>query len=156
MNDARPRWRRPRFWVAWGLFVTCATAVLWLGSADFGAPQTAGIIGPLLEWLFPDLTPIERWHLHVRIRKLAHSFEYGVLALLAFRAVYVTLEPMIARIVALALLLVLLVAAIDESRQVLLPNRTGSVWDVGLDLLGAGIVLCFLFWWQRRREVGTA
>jgi len=148
----RPRWHRPRFWIAWGLFLACATGVLWLGSEDFGANYTAGYLGPLLEWLFPDKSALDRYYLHIRIRKLAHSSEYGLLALLAFRAVFVSLETLIARIVGLALLLVLLVAAIDESRQVLLPNRTGSIWDVGLDLLGAVIVLGFLFWWQRRRE----
>lgn len=156
MRDRRARWRQPGFWIAWGGFFACATLVLWLGSDDFGASHTAGYLGPLLEWLFPDLSTSERRLLHVRVRKLAHSFEYGLLALLAFRAVYVSLETVIARMLALALLLVLLVAAIDESRQVLLPNRTGSVWDVGLDLLGALVVLCFLFWWQRRREIGTA
>jgi VanZ family protein len=152
VSDPRPRWRRPRFWLAWGAFVAFAGVVLWLGSGDFGADHTAGYLGPLLEWLFPDMPARDRWLLHVRIRKLAHSVEYGVLALLAFRAVFVSLDAVIARIIAWALALVLLVAAVDESRQVLLPNRTGSAWDVGLDLLGAVIVLSLLFWWQRRRE----
>lgn len=151
-----PRWRRPRFWIAWGLFFACAAGVLWLGSEDFGASYTAGYLGPLLEWLFPDKSALDRYYLHIRIRKLAHSSEYGLLALLAFRAVFVSLETVIARIAGLALILVLLVAAIDESRQVFLPSRTGSIWDVGRDLLGALIVLGFLFWWQRRRETRTA
>ncbi|MGH0030594.1 MAG: VanZ family protein [Myxococcota bacterium] len=146
----RERLRRPRFWIAWGLFVGFAGMVLWLGGSHFSANHTAGYLGPLLQWLFPDMSAIDRYHLHVRTRKLAHSVEYGVLALLAFRAVYVSMEAVLVRIAGLAMVLVLLVAAIDESRQAFSPTRTGSVWDVGLDLLGAVLVLGFVLWWRRR------
>jgi len=137
----RARWREPRVMIAWLLFAACAGAVLYLGSSDFSAAHTHGILGPLITWLFPDWTANDRYLLHLRVRKLAHSFEYGVLALLAFHAVFVSLETLIARITALALLLVLSVAATDELRQTFLATRTGSFGDVALDLLGAAIGL---------------
>ena len=151
-DRSQPLWRQPRFLLAWTLFVACAALVLWLGGSDFSASHTAGYLGPLLQWLFPDMEAIDRYHLHVRIRKLAHSVEYGLLALLAFRAVYVSLEAVLARIAGLALVLVLLVAAIDESRQAFSATRTGSVWDVALDLLGAVVVLGLIVFWRRRSE----
>jgi VanZ family protein len=127
--------------VAWLLFAACAGGVLYLGGTDFSADKTHGILGPLIGWLFPDWTANDRYLLHLRVRKLAHSFEYGVLALAAFHAVFVSLETLIARITAIALLLVLSVAATDELRQSLLATRTGALGDVARDLLGAVIGL---------------
>jgi VanZ family protein len=127
--------------LAWLLFAGCAAGVLYLGGTDWGAPQTHGILGPLIEWLFPDWTADQRYLFHLRVRKLAHPIEYGVLALAAFHAVFVTLETLIARITALALLLVLSVAATDEWRQSFLATRTGSFRDVALDLVGAAVGL---------------
>lgn len=63
------------------------------------------------------------------IRKLAHVVEYAILALLTFRADR-------RRIVVLAVALV--VATIDETRQGLFTTaRSGSPWDVLLDVAGA-------------------
>ncbi len=130
--------------VAWLLVAGSAGLVLYLGSDDFSMTATSGMLGPILEWLFPDWTALDRWHLHVRIRKLAHSGEYGFLALLAFNAVFVSLDTLLARIAALALLLVWGVAAIDELRQAYSQHRTGSFGDVALDLLGALVVLALI------------
>ncbi len=138
--------------VAWLLFAGCAGLVLYLGSDDFSLSATQGLLGPILDWLFPDWTALDRWHLHVRIRKLAHPVEYGVLALLAFNAVFVSLETLLARIAALALLLVWSVAATDELRQAYSQNRTGSFGDVALDVLGALVVLALIVLVRRRLD----
>ncbi len=100
------RHSRGRAALAWLLFAGCAGLVLYLGSDDFSMSATSGMLGPIIDWLFPDWTAIDRWHLHVRMHKLAHSAEYGVLALLAFNAVFASLDTILARIAALALLLV--------------------------------------------------
>jgi VanZ family protein len=156
----RSRWRERRVVVAWLLFAACAGGVLYLGGTDFSATQTHGILGPLINWLFPDWTADERYLFHLRVRKLAHPLEYGVLALVAFHAVFVTLETLIARITALALLLVLSVAATDELRQSFLATRTGAIGDVALDLLGAGVGLALAVAMRlhlgRRAARGTA
>lgn len=153
---ARPRWRQPRVVVAWLMFVACACSVLYLGSPEFSAAHTRGIIGPLLLWLFPDMSAADRWQLHNSLRELAHPVEYAVLALLAFRAVFVSLETLLARLIALSLLLVLAVAATDEVRQSFTPTRTGTIWDVGSDLLGAGIALGLVALVLRRRSRASA
>jgi VanZ family protein len=41
-------------------------------------------------------------------------------------------------------------AAMDEARQHFVPNRTGSAWDVLLDLSGAATFLLVLAIWERR------
>lgn len=145
---------RGRLWAAWLLFAAGALLVLFFGSDDFSAAYTGKWLGPLIEWLFPDWTAAERWKLHYQLRTLAHPIEYGVLSLLAFHAVFVSLETLLARIAALALLLVLAVAALDEVRQGYSATRTGSIWDVSLDLVGActGLALAVLLIWRRDRK----
>lgn len=150
--SSRPRWRRPRVVIAWLLFAACAGLVLFLGSDDFSVSRTGGIFGPIIDWLFPDWTALDRWKLHYRMRKFAHSFEYGVLALLAFNAVFVTLETLLARVAAISLLLVLAVAAMDELRQSFSDARTGALGDVGFDLLGALVALAIAVLLARRRD----
>lgn len=138
MKTRRPL---PRVLIAWLLFFAFSGFVLFLGSERFSHTTTVSLLGPLIDWLFPDWSRLERWQLHFRLRKLAHPTEYALLALLAFHAVFVTLETLLARITALALLLVLAVAATDELRQAFLQTRTGSLLDVALDLSGALVAL---------------
>ncbi len=147
-------WRhsKARAAVAWLLFAGCAGLVLFLGSDDFSMPATGRVLGPIIDWLFPDWTALDRWHFHVRMRKLAHPMEYGVLALLAFNAVFASLDTLLARIAALALLLVWGVAATDELRQAYSQNRTGSLGDVALDLLGALVALALIVLVRRRLD----
>jgi len=83
--------------------------------------------------------------LHVLIRKLAHLVEYGILGALAFRAARVDVPR---RAMAVALAVALLVSMIDEVHQSTLASRTGTGWDVLLDLIGAGIAL----WLIRRNQ----
>ncbi|HUP62217.1 MAG TPA: VanZ family protein [Thermoanaerobaculia bacterium] len=79
--------------------------------------------------------------LHVAIRKLAHVVEYGILGALAFRAARIDFPR---RAMAIALAVALLVSMIDEVHQSTIASRTGTGWDVLLDLIGAGIALWFL------------
>ena len=69
------------------------------------------------------------------IRKSLHFMVYGILALSAFRLA----NPASGRSLALVfgLLIALSLALFDELRQSTATNRTGSGWDVGLDMLGA-------------------
>jgi len=66
------------------------------------------------------------------VRKAGHVFFYGVLGALAFRA---------DRRVLVALGVVLLVASVDEYRQSLSAARSGTPWDVLLDVCSALLVI---------------
>lgn len=139
----------PRVLTAWLLFAGFAGTVLFLGSSPFGAAATRSFVRPILLWLFPNATPVELWQLNLTVRKLAHLTEYGTLSVLAFHAVFVSLETLMARVAALSLLLVLAVSATDEFHQSFLPTRTGSPWDVALDLSGAVLALGLVLVWRR-------
>jgi VanZ family protein len=73
-------------------------------------------------------------------RKATHLVVYGILGALAWRAGR-------GRFVALALCL--LVASADEWRQSESAARSGSVWDVLLDLAGAAIAVFIAVPWLR-------
>jgi VanZ family protein len=141
---------------AWALVAAWVLVVLWLGGADFGAVQTSGMLGHLIRFFDPDMPWEEFQQLHHTLRKAAHVVEYAVLALLAFRAMWLTFHTLLGRIAGLALLLVLVVATADETRQALLGGRTGSAGDVLLDATGALAALGIVLLYMRRRRTPAA
>ena len=127
---------RPLHWLAFALW----TAVLLLASTDLGA---ANITGSRLHWLITTILgyPLsaERFAvLHFFVRKTAHFVGYGIEGALA----YIALRGQIVK----ALLITLLVAAIDETNQSRNPRRTGSPYDAALDLTGAAVAVAILRW----------
>lgn len=109
------------------------TALILVASGDSFASGTSGGI---LRFIFGRDLP---QGLHVLVRKMGHVFEYGVLALLAWRA-----QPEMWP----ALLVTVAVAITDETRQSFTLSRTGSPWDVLLDVCAAFLVLVIV----RRRS----
>lgn len=154
-NRTRPRWRRPASLLAWAAFLAGACFVLFLGTDEFSASHTQGILTPLLHWFFPDMNANDKYLLHLRIRKTAHVVEYGILALLALQAVFLSVKSALARVVLMSLALVSIVAMLDETGQAYSSSRTGSVWDVLLDLTGAVIALALGLWLIRMRARRT-
>jgi len=120
--------------------------ILGLGSGIGAANETSRIIRPLLEFLFPSAAPETLLVYHGYIRKLAHFIEYGILALLAVRAFTVVRFRY-----AIAFLLVLCVAAVDEINQSFNPSRTSSPWDVALDAAG-GLAALTVYWFTVGRR----
>jgi VanZ family protein len=80
------------------------------------------------------------YSLLVTIRKLSHVAEYGLLAMLVLRALWIGSIESIVTSLSFTVLLVGLLALADETRQAYSLERTGSSRDVGLDLGGAAIV----------------
>lgn len=129
----------------------CVLVILGLGGAEFGAGQTSRYLLPLLRWLFPDLTVRSYYELAMGIRKSAHVVEYALLGALAFRALWLSLTRTnpFARAALLALGLAASVALADELRQSTLESRTGSPWDVALDVSAALAAIALALLWKR-------
>ena len=109
-------------------------AILWAGlilfaSSDLFSSESSG---SLFEAVFGVKVPA--W-LHFTLRKLAHLVTYAILAILTWRA---DRRWMVVMVIALA------VAAANESLQSRSARRTGSVVDVGIDLVGAALALIAL------------
>lgn len=131
-----------------GRFIRYAPLILWIGIVLFASTgsasmsQTSRFIRPLFEFLFPN-TPEETLVIyHAFIRKCAHLTEYAILAFWALRAFSGPAADFLKKNRYIcAILLVALVAAIDETNQSFNPARTGSPWDVLLDVTGGAAMI---------------
>ena len=127
-------------------------ALIFSASTDMGASRgTSRIIGPILHWLKPDLSEETTDRIVFAIRKTAHVTEYGILALLFWRAIRKPAKgetrPWRWPEAGWAWALAALYAATDEVHQSFVPSRSGTIKDVLLDSAGAGLglLLCWLF-----------
>ena len=132
--------------------------VLWTGliliaSTDgFSSGNTSRIIRPLLLWLFPEITEAQLGMVHLLTRKTAHFVEYAILAFLAQRAFITSTRELENHWFAWSLILVVVVAVIDELHQSFVPARTGSMYDSGIDIAGGFTVLLVCWLYRRRRS----
>lgn len=121
--------------------------------------ETSRFIGPLLKYLFPDISAETLQAVHFGIRKTAHFTEYSILAFFALRSFTLAGSNAVfrARFI-LAFCVAALVASADEFNQSFDPARTGVPSDVLLDVASASVCLT-LFWLigrpRRRRTVGA-
>ena len=132
-------------------------ALIFCASGDVLSHQrTSRFLGPLLYWLLPFLSQASLDVIEFCVRKTGHLTEYGVLALLLWRAmrkpVQRDLRPWSWHIARLAWLGTILYAATDELHQLFVPTRQSMVEDVGIDALGAGLALLLLWTIGRWRK----
>jgi VanZ family protein len=125
--------------------------IIGLGSGLGASGNTSRFIRPLIELLFPAATPETIAFYHGLIRKGAHVVEYAVLGMLATRAF--RLARSFGKNSALfAIAFVTLVAGIDEFNQSFNPQRTGTIYDVFIDLGGGVTGVLIAFTVNRRME----
>ncbi len=139
-----------------GRIIRYAPLLLWIGAIFFlssnmgAASNTSRVIRPLLLWLFPDITEPSIQAVHFWVRKTAHFTAYGMLGFLSVRAFRRSSQAILRNWrFAVSLLLVALVAVIDETNQSFLASRTGAPQDVLLDISGGLTVILILYFWER-------
>lgn len=153
---ANPRWRRSlSLWFP----VAAWLAVIALMSTDVGSRSgtESSFLDSLSAW-WPALAAALRgaswwgaagW----AVRKAAHLTEYGVLTLLAGRAVWGGTRLRGPAGSVMVYLGCALVAGADELHQATVASRSGSLLDVGIDLTGVLLVLGAATWARRRRRL---
>lgn len=142
--------RRTQVILAWALAIAWALFIWGLGANDFSFTSTSRFLAPLVTWLAPNLDEASRDLILIGIRKLSHIGEYGIFALLAGRAICLAFDPRMRVTCVLTLAVVGALAGADETRQSYSAMRTGSVYDVALDILGGAIAIAALFALKRR------
>lgn len=138
-------WSFIRYWLP----VLGWMGLIFVGSADpASGPHSSSILGPVVRWLFPDISPDSLETVLLWLRKCGHLAEYAILAILLWRALCWRSEqahrPWRWPTVGLALALAALYAASDEFHQTFVPTRVGCVRDVLIDTCGAALGLAFL------------
>lgn len=116
--------------IKWLPVLIWATVIFGLSTSYFGASNTSKIIDPILRFVLPGASAATIALGHDLVRKCAHFTNYAILFWLLARG------PMSGRPYA-ALGLCVLYALLDEGHQILVPDRTPSLWDVALDSTGA-------------------
>jgi len=128
----------------------------------FSSENTSGWIRPIVERIFGHIND-QLWAvIHHFARKSGHFIGYGGLGLALLRAWLLTLglgEGLTRAMwrwgaVWRAVAGTAFVASLDEWHQTFIPSRTGSVWDVLLDSVGASVmclgVWLFCGWWRKK------
>ena len=126
----------------YGPVVVWLAVIFFASTGNLSAANTSRIIGPLLIWLFPDITPEGLMQAHFLVRKAAHLTEYAILALLAARAFLSSSNIGLRRYgYAGAFSLVALTSLLDEYHQSFLASRTGTIYDSLIDMTGGALAL---------------
>ena len=134
---------------AW-LPVLLLMTLIFGASTDLGSSShSSRLLGPILHFLFPGMSPAAIDQVVLGVRKGAHVSEYGLLCLLIWRARRLTVTPGAVGwswpTAGESLWLAVLYAATDELHQTFVPTREGCLRDVFIDSSGAVLGL-FLLW----------
>ena len=134
--------------------------LIFLGSSDSrSGPRSSRIIGPIVRWVFPDISEPALDMIVAVLRKVAHVLEYAVLAALVWRArrgpVREAERHWNGAHARFALLISVVYAVTDEMHQAFVPNRGPNLWDVVLDAAGAAFGLCVIWLYFRLKHLRT-
>ena len=125
-------------------------AIFFFSTDSFSAGRTSRVIGPLLLFFFPGLSPRELEVWHGVIRKFSHVAEYFVLAVFVYRSLKYE-QPDLVRAKIRTMMFVVLAALVDEFHQSLTASRGASIVDAGYDCLGAVWALWLIASYETRR-----
>ncbi len=143
-KDLQKSKRRERFF-RYAPLILWIGVVLFLSTNSASMSNTSRFVRPLLEFLFPNAPEETLTAYHAFIRKLAHITEYAILAFWAARAFSQSSKNFLRNFwFIFAFALIALVASIDETNQSYIASRTGSIYDVLLDVSG-GTAMILIF-----------
>jgi VanZ family protein len=138
LGSAPPFWRKPDFLSYWLPPIFWGLAVLAM-AGDWGADKnTYGLLRFLLSW-FWDLTTGQLDLINFYVRKTGHFLAYALMYLLWFRAFRAQTDFGPWRACLWSLGFCLFFSSMDEGRQCFYACRGASVYDVLLDMSGAGL-----------------
>lgn len=135
----------------WGPVLLWFLVISGLSTDAFSAEETGDVLLPLLQWLLSGMSAAGLEAVHFALRKAAHLTEFGILALLWYRALAWGRTGWRHRAAAASALLAAGLALLDETHQAFTESRTASVADVGWDVLGtlAALAGLWLVLWVR-------
>ena len=151
-----------KFWLsAWFPVFFCIVVIVIESTEMLGADHTSSPLRWVFETLFGRVGERSWNSIHHILRKSGHFLGYGTIGLIWFRAWWMSLpRSRFLQDVFLSLMGTAMIASADEFHQGILPNRTGTPWDVLLDCSGALvlqlIVYIYMRVWRPKRLERTA
>ena len=149
LNNAsipNPPRKRLRVILWWFLTLLWAGVIFQLSTETYAASFTAWVLAQILSFLHISISPATFATLHFLMRKAAHATEYAIFSLVLYRA----LQPAHqfewrARTAGQAVLVAGDYALADEFHQWLVPGRTASLIDCGIDTAGAALGILLVY-----------
>ena len=136
-------WLPPILWLA---------AIFYFSTDSFSGEHTGSLLYSIAHWMVPSLTIEQFQPIHFVIRKLAHFTEYGILALILFRAFRAGNSVRWHwRWALFSWLIVAAYALLDEFHQTFVASRTPSIVDSMIDSVG-GMTALLVLWLTRRND----
>jgi VanZ family protein len=124
--------------------------IFFMSTGSFSADNTSSVVGTVLGFLFPGMSADTVASIDLLMRKAAHVTEYFILSVLLFRCFKPSQGPWKWRYHIYAVAGVMLWALSDELHQLFVPERTGSLMDVGIDTTGGIFAQVMILLWNRR------
>jgi VanZ family protein len=140
-----PKSMIPGWLHAWWPAIAWSIVIFFASTDIFSAAHTGGILRPILQWLYPNLTEDQFEAIHFVTRKCAHLTEYFVFYLLLFRGIRGVRKGWHWTWAFGAWFIAAAYSALDEIHQSFVASRTASPWDSMLDSIGALIALIVVF-----------
>lgn len=149
-----------RSFLKYWLPVVLMMSLMFSMSTNLGRTSNSSrIIGPILRWFVPDISPEAEGRVVFAVRKCAHVTEYAVLSALVWRALRKPRRnddrPWSRKTAVQAVLFAACFAVTDEVHQLFYPSRQGQVSDVVLDTFGACVGMAAVWCvWRISRRLG--
>jgi VanZ family protein len=134
------------------------------GTQRFSIQNTAGYLAPFWFRYFPSLPYQRYWEFVEAVRKAGHMLGYGLACLAFFLGCLAVMRKRPAQLFAAggwhwknraagyALILTMVLGALDELHQRFVPQRTSTVTDVGFDVCGGFYAVMVAFAILRLQE----
>jgi len=126
----------------WGMTLAWAVQIFFLSTQSFAPSFSQSLVAEVFRFLHLQVSPVTFDLLHAAIRKLAHLTEYGIFALFLYgppsQGKMAVLRP---RRAGMCILVAAAYSLTDEFHQSFVPGRHASLFDCGLDTLGATLAM---------------
>ena len=119
------------------LFIIIWLFVIFLFSNQDGSTSTSLTNGILEKYLFF----VDSDMFFMIIRKMAHITEYFILGILVLNFIN---EFKVDKKIIISILICFILASFDEFHQLFIPDRTGRLLDVFIDMIGASLGILIL------------
>lgn len=131
--------------VAWVLVISS------FSTSSFGANKTASYIEVYLREILPTFQTSTIHLIHIAIRKLGHFVEFGIFAALVFGIFAARKATWKINWLLFSIIIVIIIALLDEYHQSFVRNRSASLQDSLVDILG-GLIALLMLWWIKKNK----